>query len=433
MVINWKYIRTQLIVQVTHYQFCGVYVKLLLEIFTGVMSVSYNYDRRHMPHQDSSSSYDQGYNSQPQHYSHSVASDGFSDISFDPYNSKQTTPTQYYGYSNNVFSPDDSRRKFDVQRFPLNDGSGRPRDGSVDSDVYSQRPPSMISSIGRDADIESIASHRTQSTVTSYGAESNTSSYDQYRYNGELYRPVAAPRKVNSQVKKLFGEIHPRMLRPEEKPIVESGEETEDSMSIDLSVLPRPAPRASMRMNKSRSVEFIEDEEIRIENARLSSILKSPSMPARLDQFGAKLVVRFEYVDKYADRKPRRDLTDYSDVDSDHGGKSKKQKQKQKDIWSHVAPVGPKPARNARSNSQKSSTKDRRRSSSADRSRQQQRSGSRTRSSSTSSMSKRSQQSSMSKNSSRGSAQPYTNGNGRLQSDNDADAEDGQVTINVSL
>ncbi|XP_067934010.1 transcription initiation factor TFIID subunit 1-like [Watersipora subatra] len=393
------------------------------------MSVSYNYDRQKMPHPDSSSSYDQGYNSQPQYYPPSVGSDGFSDLSFNPYSSNQTTP-QYYGYTNsNVFSSDSSRHKFDVQRYPLNDNGVRARGSSADSDVYGHRPPSIISSVGRDADIESIASHRTQSTVTSYGVESNTSMYDQYRYNGELYRPVAAPRKVNSQVKRLFGEIHPRMLRPEEKPIVESGEETEDSMSVGSAIIPRVAPRASMR--KSKSVAFIEDEAIRLENAHLHSILKSSSMPSRLDTYGKKLTVRFEHVDKYADSKPRRDITDYSDIDSDHGGKSKKNKNKHQDIWNHVAPVGPKPARNSWSSSQKSSTKGRRRSSSADRSRQPSRSGSRVRSSSASSVSKAAQRSpSASRKSSHNST--HQNSNGHTSSDEKHnDGENGNVTITM--
>lgn len=393
------------------------------------MSVSYNYDRKYMPHQDSSSSYDQGYNSHPQQYSHSVASDGFSDVSFDPYNSRQTTP-QYYGYTtNNVFSPDDSRRKFDVQHMPLNDGQSRTRGSSAGSDVYGHRPPSINSSVGRDADVESIASHRTQSTVTSYGDVSNASSYDQYRYHGELFRPVAAPRQVNSQVKKLFGEIHPRMLRPEEKPLAESGEETEDTLSIDSSITPRVAPRASMR--KSKSVAFIEDESIRLENSRLNGILKSPSVPSRLGNAGQKFVVRFEHVDKYADTKSRRDMTDYSDVDSDHGGKSKKRKSKQKDIWSHVAPVAPKPARNSRSGSQKSSSA-KRRSSSADRSRSSQRSGSRRRSSSASGVSRSAQQSPSTSRKVRHSATDPSI-YGHAHSDNDVDVESSQVEIKVSV
>lgn len=400
------------------------------------MSVSYHQDpnRKYMRHQDSSSSYDQGYNSQPRHYSHSITSDGFSDISLDPYSSQQQQQRQqpYYQYNNGVYSPDDSRRQvLDVQRLPLNDGRTRTRDSSADSDVYSHRgAPSIISSAGRDADIESITSHQTHTTVTSYGTESTASGYDQYRYNGELYRPVAAPRKVNSQVKKLFGEIHPRMLRPEEKPIYESGEETEDTMSVDSFITPRPAPRASMRM-KSRSVEFIEEEEMRLENSKLQSILKSASMPSRLDSLGNKMVVRFEYVDKHSDNRSRRDITDYSDIDSDHGGKSKKKKNKQMDVWSHVAPVGPKPARNARGGSQKSST-NRRRSSSADRSRQSSRSGSKNRSSSASSTSRRAQQSpSMSRKlSQKGRGQPEnTNG---YSSESKADTENGHVTVTVS-
>lgn len=393
------------------------------------MSVSYNYgrnDQPKLPHHDSASSYDQGYNTQPRNYSQSVTSDGFSDISFNPYNS-QPNPNQYYGYNGNnnpVFSPDDGRRQvFDVQRYPINDTRSRARDSSAGSDVYNPRTPSIISSsVGRDADVESIASHATHTTVASYGIESVSSAYDQYRYNGELYRPVAAPRKVNSQVKKLFGEVHPRMLRPEEQPIVESGEETEDS-SVS-SFTPRAAPRASMRMNRSKHIEFIEDEDMRLENLRLSSILKPAFAQSKLDVNGRKMVVRFEYVDKYADCRPRRDTTDYSDIDSDHGGKSKKNKNKQKDIWSHVGPVGTKPAKNSRSGSVRSNSSSKRRSSSADRSsRGSQRSGSKSRSSSaprSGSMSKRQ------------SLKDHME-NGRSNSTNTDGNAEPQVSIKVSL
>ncbi|KAF6026392.1 hypothetical protein EB796_015301 [Bugula neritina] len=359
-------------------------------------SVSYSkYGQGKQGVEESSSSYDHGYNSQNRYYSNSVTSDAFSDISFDPYSNKLHL-SAHYGYSNPHSVPDGGRRQIlDVQQMPLNDGRQRMRDNSVDSDAYGgHRAPSIISSVGRDADVESITSQQTYSTSTSFATESSAFSYDQYRYHGELYKPVAAPRKVNSQVKKLFGEIHPRMLRPEEKPIEESGEETEDSVSIVSSVAPRPAPRASMRMSR-RSIEFIEDEAIRFENSLLKSILRSAVMSARRDAKGNKMIVRFEHVDKYADSKPRRDITDYSDIDSDHGKNSKKHKTKQKDVWSHVAPVGPKPARNSRSNSHRSSS---RRSSSADRSRQTSRSGSKRRSSSASSISRRSHRSSVKTN-----------------------------------
>lgn len=366
--------------------------------------MSYNYDRNHKPGFESSSSYDQGYSTQtrepyynqnynlppsgpPRPYSHSVASDGFSDISIDPYNSRHSHNPQYYGYTNNVYSPDDPRRQvLDVQRMPLNDDGRRPRGSSTDSGLYGRRPPSIISSVGRDADVESIASHQTQSTVASYGDRSSvtSSAYDAYRYNGELFRPVAAPRRINNQTKKLFGEIHPRMLRPEEQAIPESGEETEDSMDSASIITPTAAPRASMRLSKSRHISFIEDEAIRQENLRLRSNLKRPHAPSRLSAAGSKLVVRFEHVDKKSDTRTRRDMTDYSDIDSDHGGKKKK-KQKA-DVWSHVGPMSQKPDRNSM---RRNSTK---RSSSADRSRSSQRSSSgRKRSNSTSSTSRKSQ------------------------------------------
>lgn len=412
--------------------------------------MSYHYDRDYKPGFESSSSYDQGYSTQtrdsyynsqygppagapPRSYPHSVTSDGFSDISIDPYNSRHSHTPNYYGYTNNVYSPDDPRRQvMDVQRMPLNDNERRPRGSSTDSGLYGRRPPSIISSVGREADVESIASHQTHSTVTSYDRSSVTSSaYDAYRYNGELYRPVAAPRKINAQTKKLFGEIHPRMLRPEEQPILESGEETEDSYSLDSASIihPTPAPRASMRLSKSKTISFLEDEAIRQENLRLKGILRSVSAPSRLSVTGGKLVVRFEHVDKSANNRPRRDMTDYSDIDSDHGSKKSKKKQKA-DVWSHVGPMGPKPARNSmRGNSSK-------RSSSADRSRSSQRSSSsgRKRSSSVNSTSRKAQPSpSMSrKNPHRESGRSRSDSHNHHHRDtNTESADSAQVSIQV--
>lgn len=210
-----------------------------------------------------------------------------------------------------------NKQYLDVRQRPLNDSIG----SDLDSDVTSARPYSASSRSG-DADLESIASGQTRSSVVS---SSDMSVFDTQRYRGEQYRPVAAPRKINSQVKTLFGEIHPRLLKPEELPTFESSADETDASSIS-SYNPVPKPRDSMRSRRS-TVVFIEEETIKLENARLRTILIWNSSTYNK----LKKKVRFKHVDKQP-LGTLRDRVDYSDVDS--GGPKLS-----RDIWQNVTPV----------------------------------------------------------------------------------------------
>lgn len=203
-----------------------------------------------------------------------------------------------------------SRQYIDVHRYPLKDMSQYDSDSGITSP--SVRDSRSWSS---DGDLESLASARTR---TSTDNESVTSSaYDPRRYQGELYRPVAAPRKINKEAYTIFGEIHPKKLRPEQIPTLESSGDETDSIAT-----PTPRPRSSTRSSRSVSISFLEDDAIREENRQLKSILKPYGIKS-----SSKKVVRFEYVDKKKTRK--LDTLDYSDIDSVSGDHSKPSK----DIW----------------------------------------------------------------------------------------------------
>jgi len=371
----------------------------------------------------------------------STDSNGYTGYKNPGYETSDSAYSRHNGYtqhrdseSASQVSYSSSHQYLDVRRQPLND-SGRDRMGSnysadTESGVYSHRAQSIASS--DISDLRSVDSRESRdsrdTSVSSYvGANIINGNYE-----GEIYKPRAAPRSVlPGQAKKMFGEIHPRLLRPEEMPRVDSSDEIDDSVSVASttpSLPPTAAPRASMRARRNQTkISFIEDEAIEAENALLRSILrKVHSVPANM---GSKKIVRFEHVTSRREKTNKRDNTDYSAVDN---------QKKNKDIWSHVAPVGVKPARNDPKNRsgsrQRSSSQDRGRKSSRDRA------GSHSRSQSLNSRSGRSNSRDRSRD--RGSVTSTVAPNGRAQSQersgsvpkNEVRSEDEvKITVSTSL
>lgn len=275
------------------------------------------------------------------------------------------------------------RQTLEVSRWPYTS-----RYESGDSGNYSRQARSYASSTTSytETDLDSVAGGESRSYPVS-GDE---------RYKGELFQPNApqpAPRTliVKSEVRRMYGEVHPRNLPSEDLPSsgdeLESTASTNDSAAPSFADVPKVRPRASLRRQKlseANSAFISDDESISSQIDKPKGILKNPSTDisdaeslakSNFSRSGSRRSVRFQHRDKSKDL-PKKTIN-YAELDSDDG-KKKRKKSSSSDPFSQIAPVSIKPARNdpkrssgsSKRGSQRGSQKGRQnRSSSSDRSR----------------------------------------------------------------
>lgn len=205
-------------------------------------------------------------------------------------------------------------------------------------------------------------------STTSYGdtdIDSVTGDSSDSRYRGELFQPKAAPRIVQSQVRQMYGEVHPKNLPTEELPTPSSGDELEtmsEASAPSFTDVPRVRPRASLRRKKLAEVNsgFVSDEDGSV-SSQLSrnksiprGILKSTytdisdaeslATSGNFKRTASGRTVRFQHNDK--SRTIPKKVIDYEKLDSADGGSSRRKKSSSSDPFSVMKPVGIKPARN---------------------------------------------------------------------------------------